>query len=68
MKAKAMEERTFLFYSLYTRDFIPQACPSLENLKKEYNRYLLTLTGNDVRKTAEILEVPPDSLEDNLQE
>lgn len=63
-----MEQRDFLFYSLYRRDFVPQNCPSLDRLKKEYIQYLLKLTGNDVQETADILGISPDSLEDNLQE
>lgn len=61
-----MEQKDFLYYSLYKRDFIPQKCPSLDRLKKEYIDYLLELTGNDIQETAEILGISPDSLEDNL--
>ena len=62
------KRRDFLFYSLKKRNFIPQRFPSLEDLKKEYISYLMRLTRNNVRETAEILDISPDSLKQELKD
>ncbi|MFW6137312.1 MAG: hypothetical protein ACOC5U_04460 [Candidatus Aminicenantaceae bacterium] len=65
---KSREQRDFLFYSLKSREFIPQRCPSLDNLKREYLQYLLRLTRHNHHETAAILGMSPDSLKELLKE
>lgn len=40
--------------------------PTLENIKKEYVRYLLKLTDNNVSEIAEILDIPGEALNKKL--
>ena len=42
--------------------------PSLQEVKSDYLRYLLELTGNDLERTAKILDVPRASLNKNIKE
>jgi transcriptional regulator with PAS, ATPase and Fis domain len=37
--------------------------PTLEEVKNNYVQYLLDMTDNNLKKTAEILDVPPVSLQ-----
>lgn len=40
--------------------------PTLENLKKEYIRYLLKLTDNNLKDTAKILNISREALDNKL--
>jgi len=42
--------------------------PSLEEIRKNYVRYLLNVTDNNLEETAKILDVPPTSLEKKIKE
>jgi transcriptional regulator with PAS, ATPase and Fis domain len=42
--------------------------PSLEEIKKNYVRYLLNVTDNNLKETAKILDVPQTSLEKKIKE
>ncbi len=42
--------------------------PSLEEIRKNYVRYLLNVTDNSLEETAKILDVPPTSLEKKIKE
>lgn len=42
--------------------------PSLEEIKKNYVRYLLNVTDKNLEETAKILDVPKTSLEKKIKE
>jgi transcriptional regulator with PAS, ATPase and Fis domain len=42
--------------------------PSMKEIKKNYVRYLLNLTDNNLEETANILDVPQTSLEKKIKE
>ena len=42
--------------------------PSLEEVKRNYIRYILKLTGNSLDETAEILDVPRTTLQKKIKE
>ncbi|MFP4081415.1 MAG: helix-turn-helix domain-containing protein [Candidatus Aminicenantes bacterium] len=58
----------YLYYYLTTHKKNPPLTnlPTLENLKKEYIGYLLKLTDNDIKETAEILDISPETLTKKL--
>lgn len=41
-------------------EYLQPALPSLEGIKQQYIHYVLDITQNDLQKTAQILDVPPD--------
>jgi len=58
----------YLYYYLIMNKKNPPSnnLPTLENLKKEYVRYLLKLTDNNVSEIAEILDIPGEALNKKL--
>lgn len=58
----------YLYYYLTTNKKNPSLnnLPTLENLKKEYVRYLLKLTDNNVSEIAGILDIPGEALNKKL--
>ena len=58
----------YLYYYLTTNKKNPSLnnLPTLENLKKEYVRYLLKLTDNNISEIAEILDIPGEALNKKL--
>lgn len=59
-----MMRTKYLYYYLTVNKKNPllNNLPTLENLKKEYIRYLLKLTDNNLHETSEILDISREAL------
>jgi len=59
-----MKMPRYLYYyiTLDSENFLKNKFPTLENLKKEYIRYLLKITGNNRSKAAAILCISRQTL------
>ncbi len=63
-----MSRPKFLHYYLIAnkKNKAYENLPSLNLLKKDYIRYILKITNNNLKETADILKVPPHSLHHQL--
>ena len=59
-----MSRVKFLHYYLRAnkKDETYNNLPSLDILKKDYIRYILKITNNNLKESSDILKVPPHSL------